>query len=536
MAEGDEHMSVDEADEIVEQLRAAYSPGEKPSEVASGSVLIEMAADEEAEGLMDESGEPTLEDLDQIEEKGEGLMEEALLASIDDPVQMYLLEIGQVPLLEHREEMWLSCQIEADVYLKDLQARLSEQDDRSPTEQDVLAALLGELREAWDDVDRRCDRLDVALPDLAALAAEADVMADAILPDSSSYIYRFLEQHGWAGSSDTTQAALAERLFDVFIMLYVSPEPIVRVIGTSWQEREAFPGPRELRRAIPDEKDVAARWAEVELRARRARQLMAQANLRLAVSVAKKYTGRGMSFLDLIQEANIGLMRAIQKFDHAKGFKFSTYATWWIRQAITRAIADQARTIRIPVHMVQKINRLVRLKRQMAQELGRDPTPRELALESDMLSAGEKAAVHSAQDDDEPLPPSLEHKLGSAADEVRRILRISKEPVSLETPVGADDDGMLGQFIEDDSVQGPVDATSDQLLRERVRSALEELTERERAVLEMRFGLMNGRTRTLQEVGERLEVTRERIRQIESKALRKLRFPGRGRELRDFLD
>lgn len=267
----------------------------------------------------------------------------------------------------------------------------------------------------------------------------------------------------------------------------------------------------------------------------RARRRLAESNLRLVVSVAKRYIGRGMNFLDLVQEGNVGLLKAVEKFDHERGYKFSTYATWWIRQAISRAIADQARTIRIPVHMVETINRVLRIERRLLQENGREATAKETALEMDLLTEEDLQAIEAAQKDESPLDPAVERRWRRSAQKVRRIKRISEEPMSLETPIGSEDNSFLGDFIEDPNGTAPADMATKELLKEHMRDILEQLTERERKVLEMRFGLEDGQGRTLEEVGNEFGVTRERIRQIEAKALRKLRHPLRSRKLKDYL-
>jgi RNA polymerase primary sigma factor len=317
--------------------------------------------------------------------------------------------------------------------------------------------------------------------------------------------------------------------------MYVLPEEAVEKLSSYIDSRGGIPTARTFANYLPTEDVLQKELSLIRQRALDAQNALIRANLRLVVSVAKRYIGRGSSFLDLIQEGNIGLLRAVAKFDPTRGYKFSTYATWWIRQSISRSIADQARTIRIPVHVFESINRLLRIQRRLVQQLGRDPTSEELALESGFMSPEDEQAILRSRAEGTPLPIEVRRRWLRAAGKVNRILRAAEEPMSLESPVGSEDSSQLGDFIEDEDALEPMDAAAREMLREQIKNALSVLSQREREVLELRFGLLDGKDHTLEEVGQYFNVTRERIRQIEAKALRKLRHPTRSRNLRDYL-
>jgi RNA polymerase primary sigma factor len=537
------------------------------------------AAEEAGVEVLDADNQPTLiGEPDEETAEGEGAAPgvkpkaaeedlEALAADligIDDPVRMYLKEIGKVALLTAEEEVVLAKAIELGELIVEDPARSlvnlftwvtldSEPKARSmaamrafdlPKESphvthDAIdwwtvrrrktieppAIKLSKFRKAPNLDDEARTRLMEGESILKVLAADpAQGMKDAIL-FGATYRFRAVSH---AGSNE---------LYDLERWARETTQDIVKEYIETGHDSEYLLS-LGYDPSIPLDVPLEKRSGRLVEQSTDARKRLTEANLRLVVSIAKKYIGRGMSFLDLIQEGNIGLIRAVEKFDYEKGFKFSTYATWWIRQAITRAIADQARTIRIPVHMVETINRLIRVSRTLLQELGREPTVEEIARR---MSRDEIIRELRDKLQREPTESEVDERVADgpqtvSPEKVREIMKVSQEPVSLETPIGEEEDSHLGDFIPDLASVAPADAASHQLLKEQVEGVLDSLTPRERRVLQLRFGLEDGRSRTLEEVGRDFNVTRERIRQIEAKALRKLRHPSRSRKLKDYLE
>ena len=515
-------------DKVVEKTKPAKSTRAKKSII--DEVLTKQEPDENSLNKeREEWGEIITEDPLEILEDPSIALELS-----EDPVRLYLKEIGQINLLDADSEFRLAARIEALVRVETLTNHVKPGPGLPGHFKALFAGIANDMVTSWKRLQEDAVRIgQTDCPDLALTLAESQLLRRTWQADDPSYLRTYLDNGRWG--KDAIWEELVRHAYTLFLGMYLLPDKVSEALLVKLAKNDEMPDPTWFKRQFATDSELQKELEGINYRAEEANQTLIRANLRLVVSIAKRYLGRGISFLDLIQEGNLGLLRAVSKFDSTRGFKFSTYATWWIRQSISRYIAEHARTIRIPVHLFEAITRILRVQRSLVQVLGREPTHEELALESDLLTPEDTTAIKKARLTNQPIDGELQKRWTWATVKVQRILQSAEEPISLERPVGDEESSQLGDFIEDDEALEPMDAAAREMLREQVQNALAALSERERQVLELRFGLIDGKDHTLEEVSRYFNVTRERIRQIEAKALRKLRHPTRSRHLREYL-
>ncbi len=452
----------------------------------------------------------------------------------DDPVQMYLNDIGAIDLLNVHQEFWLGARLLSTRRLDRLKREHPAVDSHQPQPCELYLAMYEDLLVKIKRIEEDVQRLKMELPNFIPSIQEAKLLRTSWVLEPPSFTRSYLDNGLWGENEEW--GCVARNIFHVFVAFYSFPDSISDWLLNYQKENGEFPTLKQFREKLPDESLLAVEIEDLWSRYYEAYQALIRRNLKLVVSVAKLFIGRGNSFLDLIQEGNVGLLRAVSKFDPTRGFKFSTYATWWIRQSISRSIADQARTIRIPVHVFETVTQLLRIRRRLTQELEHEPTSKEISLETDFLSPQEQKLIKEHLREETDIPPKLMRSWRDATTKVDQYLRAAEDPMSLDRPVGDEEDNQLEDFIQDEDALSPIEATAQEMMKVQLQKALDNLSVRERQVLELRFGLMDGKVHTLEEVGAYFDVTRERIRQIEATALRKLRSPSISYKLEDYFE